>query len=490
VRRRPSPAEVLPWLVMSVTTAVILYRSWQYRAISLDDALIYARYFHNVLAGHGLVYNLGVRFNGMTSPLYGYLMMAISWPFSNVLHVEWLVSTVTMITASWVMFLYGRRRGDGLGYAIGLAIGFAVPYFYTTYGMETGLFLLLIAACLYLYEQGRYGLLAVAAAMLILARGEGALLLVVLGIEHLIQRRKLPSWKVLIAPALILAAHYSFNRIYYGAFEPATASAKVWQGQSGLWGTDKPLYLHASYLEGLAFMSRAWFVGLIVGLAIIGVLSNLRRARPVLLFAIALTGFYCVINIPSYHWYYAPLMFVLFCYAGVGVAALGKAASLLVRESGGRIGRVAVQAAVAAVCCVAVAGYADAKTGPVIGGGRGPANEAIGKWLHTNVASGSSVAADEIGAIGYYAGSDVSVIDILGLVNPDNAKFIGEKKFSAWASEYHPDYYLVHVPAWTEEEVVVKMYGDGQAWIRPDFHFSGFTLYCRPNATGCVPSSS
>ena len=148
--------------------------------------------------------------------------------------------------------------------------------------------------------------------------GEGSILLVALVADHLIRRRPLPTWRILIAPAGILALHYTFNRLYYGAFEPATADAKIWQGRSGLW--DGELFLDArGYMQSWFFEDKSWLWQGFAALAVVGVLVRIRRALPIVAFAIGYSAFFYLLHIPDYFWYYAPLMFLYFCYAGMGL---------------------------------------------------------------------------------------------------------------------------------------------------------------------------
>ncbi|HRC70712.1 MAG TPA: hypothetical protein PLS42_13790 [Candidatus Competibacter denitrificans] len=61
----------------------LFYLAWVNRHYQLDDALIYLRYVRNFLNGEGLVYNEGVYFNGLTSPLYSYLLILAGALVSN-----------------------------------------------------------------------------------------------------------------------------------------------------------------------------------------------------------------------------------------------------------------------------------------------------------------------------------------------------------------------------------------------------------------------
>ena len=73
----------------------------------------------------------------------------------------------------------------------------------------------------------------------------------------------------------------------------------------------------------------------------------------------------------------------------------------------------------------------------------------IGEWIRNNTPSDNKIASVEIGNIGWY--SDRYIIDILGLVNPLNAEFVGRNDFSKWFEYYKPDYILIHELDWPQE---------------------------------------
>lgn len=465
---------------MAGTTVVILVNSYRYRHIELDDAYIYGRYFKNLYAGHGLVFNPGVRFDGLTSPLYAWLMIAVAWMFPNPMQAALAVSTVGMIAAAWLMYCFGSLRGDGPAYALGLLVGFSMPYFYSTYGMETPLLLTLIAACLVLYQRQRYGLLAAAGGLLVLTRSEAGLLLVVLMIEHVIEWRRWPSWKVLIAPVLLVGADPAFNLAYYGAALPGTGMAKVGQGESGLWGTSWPLFDQVKYFAPDFFLGHLEVVLALAALAVFGIVSNLRRSRPVLLFCVLLTAFYCAIDVPDYNWYYAPLFFGFYCFVGAGLVRLGTQAARAARDDRSR----AVAAWTVAVgLSIAVAGVSIGYERSVPASPRFAMNKEAGQWMAAHLPAGASVSAVEVGATGYYSNQDI--IDILGLVTPQNAQFIAERQFTEWLTVYHPDYYLVHDGFWPEEIAIKDLVVRDTLWIDTSFPVENMNLLCLPHESGC-----
>jgi arabinofuranosyltransferase len=471
---------------MAGTTAVILVNSYRYRHIQLDDAYIYGRYFKNLYAGHGLVFNPGVRFDGLTSPLYAWLMIAVTWMFPNPMQAALAVSTVGMIAAAWLMYRFGSLRGDGPAYALGLLVGFSMPYFYSTYGMETPLLLTLIAACLVLYQRQRYGLLAAAGGLLVLTRSEAGLLLVVLTIEHVIERRRRPSWKVLVAPVLLVGADLAFNLAYYGAALPGTGIAKVGQGESGLWGTSWPLFDQVQYFTPDYFLGHLDVALALAALALLGMASNPRRARPLFLFCALLTAFYCAIDVPDYNWYYAPLFFGFFCFVGAGLVRLGTLAARAARDDRSR----AVAAWTVAVgLSVAIAGVSVCERSVLTPGDpRNAMNSEAGEWMAAHLPAGASVSAVEVGAAGYYSNQDI--IDILGLVTPQNAQFIAERRFTEWLTVYHPDYYLVHDGFWPQEIAIKGLVVRDALWIDTSFPVGNMTMLCLPREPGCSAMTS
>ncbi len=468
-------ALVLTW---SLLVAVSLFFMYQNRGMQLDDALIYARYIENALAGHGLVYNEGVRFNGLTSPLFSYLVLAVALLVGDALLAGFLVSGLSFLLAALVMGALAhdiaRERRvpmPGLAAWCVAALILFMPYFYLTYGMETGLFTLLSALLLRLMRQRSYQAAGVCAALLFLTRSEGALLILVVGINDLMSHRRLPPFRFMtyVAPILIVAVSFGFNAVYYGAAMPETGMAKIWQGQSGLWG-EGPSFLEYGYLFEWVARGQMAAVAVLLAAALVGVValgvSYLNRVAISYLFLYG--AFYIAFLIPNYHWYYSPFFVFLCFYAGYGFAWLAGRVS-------GRFDDV-IRPLFVAVLLLPLAWLLviGARINSDERGGFVPYRD-VGTHLREIVGDDESVAMVEIGTVGYY--SRRTIVDILGLVNSDNARFIGERHFDAWLDLYHPEYLFVHEPLWDHE---VSLYGAGmRSGVREEcgFRHPGYRLF-------------
>ena len=81
----------------------LFYLAWINRNYQLDDALIYLRYVRNFLNGEGLVYNPGEYFNGLTSPLYSYLVILTGLLVSNLQFANILLAATLHASALIVL---------------------------------------------------------------------------------------------------------------------------------------------------------------------------------------------------------------------------------------------------------------------------------------------------------------------------------------------------------------------------------------------------
>ena len=424
----------------------------------LDDGLIYARYVQNFSDGNGLVYNKGEYFNGLTSPLFTYLSVALSFIIKDTIIIVNVISAFFHALCTVVFFSIFKQKTNDFFLILATLLLACSPYFLELYTMETSLYVFLIGVSIYYFQKEKFFALGVALALLILTRSEGVFLLVSMLIIHFYNRRPFPNWTDFLLPTAIFISHFLFNYFYYGAFLPETASAKILHGQSGFWTV------------GLAFI--AWFYivmsywGLslvLLPLAIYGLITNKRvdLSILILIYSSILLSFYVFLNIPHYQWYYAPFVVCLIYLSGIG---LGNLYELVISKVGVLASKFTI------LLLVAVISF-DASRDFSLGRNGHPYKD-IGLWLKNNTEPDARIAMVEIGIVGYF--SERPIIDILGLVNPFNAEYTSKGDVTSWMTKYEADYILAHVPAWKLETSVDIALKSGDFSLASEFQASNY----------------
>lgn len=423
------------------------------RNVHVDDALIYYRYVENFINGNGLVYNIGERFNALTSPLYIYISILLSSITREVELTQVCLNAVLMIASSILIFNILSKTKDKTTGLFASLLFISSKYFYSVFGLETNLFILICLLCIYSYISLNSRLLAIFSALLLLTRGEGLFLVVILYTMLYIKNRIKFRYPDLVIIFILVLLNYFFNYIYYGEFLPHTLSVKIGQGSSGLWGRYSYL-LGASYLFGM-FNNQAFYILFVFGTAIAGLIKNYRNVTVVILtlFMISLTVFYLALNIPGYHWYYSIHFLTLFVLSGFGMAEIYKLISKLAAKRVLRITLLCVIFVYPVLTQLEIARLLQNEKPH-------PQYKLAGEWLEKNTASNSVIASVEIGHIGWY--SKRKIIDILGLTNPFNAEFVSSKQFSKWYEVYKPDYIVTHEPPWPQEEIIPILLKSGE----------------------------
>ena len=460
----PKPhGKALSYGVFLLPALCVAYFTYLAAGMQLDDALIYLRYVRNFHEGNGLVYNPSENFNGLTSPLFTALMLLAGFLFSNLQTMMILLSGMFFLAAALLgASVFAKTR---LERAVTATVLACFGYFYSTFGMETGLYLLLIAASLLLYRR-ESPWFVITLALLVITRNEGVFLALVLATDYLYRQRRLPPWRYLLAACAVFVIPFLFNLYYYGALLPATGSAKIAQGRSGLWG-ESWIFLNASYLRD-AFFSGSLFAPTFFFCAAVGGLFVKRKQRGAWLslsFLVLLLAFYVGLNIPNYHWYYAPFLFFLIIFACRGIWQFGEYAL----AKGHRTTQAMLLALLLIGALVSVQKIVSFEV-------RGATQSYVdmGVWLRDNTPVTASVAMVEIGTVGWY--SQRPIVDILGLVSPYNSAYIGERHFMHWLLHYQPEFILRHEPVWAHEQSVITLEEHGLYTARGDVDISGLVL--------------
>jgi len=466
---RPATENMVIVLSIVATLFISCYFAFIMKDYTSDDALIYYRYIQNCLDGKGLVYNVGERFNGLTSPLYTYLSLGTAALFQNILYTQiGLGALFLFLTSVMLIPLLKDDLPSPLLIVLPPLLASSV-FFYKTFGLETMLFLFLTVLALLLYIKQKYFLLSVISTLLLLTRGESIFLLFTLLFFHFRDRRGTLSFKLLFVPAGILGIHFIFMYLYYGSFLPHTLTAKIAQGKSGCWGRFAFLH-HSQFFFEWYFGQSFWLISLLAATAVMG-LYSIAKSRLIMIMTIFLTlycMFYIVLNIPDYFWYYGYLFLMLYIFFVLGMKTLYRIFAAMKNSKLRKTGYGIITAVFMFVFLKQLTiSHAN------LNNAHGQTEYiTIGKWIETNTEPNAKIACIEIGHIGWY--SKRYIIDILGLVNPYNAEFIGKRKFDEWLKYYTPDYILVWVPLRPHERSVKKLLAAKQYTVFHEFDFSGW----------------
>lgn len=421
----------------------------QYINYYFDDTLIYLRYIKNFQNGHGLVYNIGEKFNGLTSPLYSYIVLLFSFvtPSKYLIEMNNILSGFFLLLTSIITSITFFDKNTNQKIVVSVIIA-AFPYFYSVLGMESNFFIFLISLVFYYYKK-EDELYFVVLAALIITRSEGAFLAIPFGLDYLLKHRKLPSIKILLVCFFICLIPYLINYFYYGSMIPNSANAKILQGQSRLWGENKITnFLSWDWREIFGFQLRYHLTTLVLACLGLVLYRNKRFSAVVLAYAILFFIFYKWYNIPDYFWYKAPIVFLILLFALIAIFSVISRVKSSFLDSIFSVVIILIFLFKFSLFTLLEPTFEPVRTKhSLITENEDYKN--IGLWLAKNTKSNASIAMVEIGVVGYF--SDRKIIDVLGLVNEHNAEFIGNKDLFSWLIFYQPDYILVHEPEYSWE---------------------------------------
>ncbi len=294
-----------------------------------DDCFISFRYAQNLVAGHGLVYNVGERVEGYTNFLWTLLMAAALWvelPVELVANVLGIACGGAILA---VLVWWGGRGGRWTEPWLWIApLALAVNRTFcgwSTGGLETQCFALLVlsGALIFLRERERnvrvpWGS-AACFALAALTRPEGLLFFgltwLFFACDWLVLRRRtwraLAIWSALFG--VVVGAHFLWRYSYYGQWLPNTFYAKV----PGLW-----LDQGAAYLG--FFVADHWLVWALPGLVLVVVLRRELGTAYLLVLVLAFAAYLLCIGGDRFEFrFMTPVLPLLFWLLQDGLRALG-----------------------------------------------------------------------------------------------------------------------------------------------------------------------
>ena len=408
-----------------------------YGQINVDDPIITFRYAWNFANGNGLVFNPGEQVLGTTSPLFAILLGLVSKKVEIIPIVAHLLSGAALIGISiLVLRIADNETGSKVTWVRLIAPIFVLtnPLLAETQGFELNLYLLFGLGAVYTATTGRPGTAGVLAAVSVLFRGDGLVLVALIGLYLL----KQGGWREFaIACALPIL---SFSLIAYTSFGsplPTTLDAKRAMGESGFWRgyayggfrlaalyvIQSPLYVPLASVTGWGMWHLRWHVS---------AASGLVAAWASLVFIA-----YTLMGIPS-----------AFNYYGVWIPPIAIALGLGTHLVAGRFGPIAATAVFVIVCVAPV--WPTRTVLAEIHKPRYAAYRVCARDLSQIVEADQAVAMVEIGILSHFSGR--RILDLVGLVHPEIGPHLAAGDVSWPVREKSPAYVLLHDPPWQSIE--------------------------------------
>ena len=455
------------WVVGLFTTAIILvWGGLKSPWFAFDDAFITYRYAENLRQGIGFVYNPGEAVLGITTPLYGLLLAGLAFLFGDIVVISHWVSTLAWIGLVWgCLFLFWpSSQSTAVAAALLLAVN---PVIYPAIGMETPLLIALMVWTAWAWQNGRFALTILFAALTLLTRQDSAIWLLLLGLAMWQQTERFP-WREGVGTVLLTAPWFGFAWWFYGSPLPNSASAKIGQTDFMPVADLSPFYL--SYWQTLTAAYPLWFALILVTFILLGLWTIARRPTHwwLAVWTAAYILIYTLLQVVSFPWYFAPPTVTLLLIAALGFGYVWENLPNRYKP----IWQLAM--------LIAWGSIATLQTETVIRQsqqrGTRASYESAARWLYDNAPEDASLATIEIGLLGYI--SQRPIVDTMGLVSLEMTTHqVGWVETLVYALEaYEPEYALA-LPHTAWGSLVDQWWF--QAHYQPVAEFGEATLYER-----------
>lgn len=429
-----------------------IYFIYLARSFLLDDALIYYRYIRNLFDGYGLVYNIGEYYNALTSPLYTFISVVFAAIFIDIEFSQLILYFI--LTCSIQYFLYSIFQEYISGnFSILIPLFYLSHiFFYYTIGLETSLLVLLIIVSIYFLKNKKDDYLLISLSLLFITRFDSAIFIATIIVFRVLEKRNISlKIRTYLFASIIIFAPFIFNYLYYGQPLPGSIFAKMYHAESGLWHHFGMIPYHL----GMIFFGNPIFMIFIIFISIFSLILNwdIKELRILSIFVFLYTVILIFKNIPNYHWYYAPnyLLITILLFLGflrnknTNISDKFKFTLVLLFLS-----------------------FTFFKTHQKLPDFR-PNNDyyLIAHWVKNNTPEGSSLAASEIGVLGYF--SNRKIIDLVGLVNEGIAETLVSKEYNRIYEKFKPDYVLIHKTPFTNQAEILNQVKRGEYILEAEF---------------------
>jgi hypothetical protein len=420
-----------------------------------DDMLITLTYAKNLARGNGFIFNHSPAVLGTTTPLFALLCATLyrALPRIPLTDRAILASTICWIGIIWLFFFFRDTFGLSEWQLFLISVVIASTGWPSYLGMEVYLFSFLLILAVGLFFRSHYLSAGVTCGFLFLARGEGVLILTILGLLALLNSfsnhsayslRQSPVLGIICGFSMIFLPWSWYATKTFGSILPNTLAAKIAQGASGVWVTFfermvfiwLPSWGQPLGIPRLPFVNL-WYVGIVLGMMI-----ALRKGKAwtvILAWGFLYFGGYSLLRVAGYHWYSFPIFFIFNLFFALGLSLLSEKAGRLIRNP-----RFTALVYVATVFLIVFR-----ISFPMIQSTSQHLQQAqipppyfwLCQWFNLHASPTDSLCHFEIGYLGFY--TDNPIVDLVGLTNPDIVPYITRLDFSWGFWKYQPAYVVI-----------------------------------------------
>jgi hypothetical protein len=444
--------------ILGSLAAVASWAAYElYTGRQMEDSWITFRYARNILEGNGMVFNIGERVLGTTTPLFTLLLTApgVILGHEHLQLIGDIASILSCLATAWLIFLSFRRYGESLALiTTGVFVFNPITMWIASGGMETALVVFLMALLWWASNERDIVLSGGTAALLVLARPDTLVWigLVSLGLLLKTLRSDSPTnaWrylsKWLLAFVLIVSPWLLFAWFYFGSPIPHTLSAKLTIDAAH---RDISIASVGEVLQLAGIGTGVWSINSIlqVTLFLVGTyFISLKRNVLLWVFPIYSVVFSAVLyfgNAPFADWYWVPCKWTSMIVVVFGCHYAAECIGKVILKSDSWI------AIPLGVMLISYSAYLTLSSAPHYEAYQQverQTREQTGMWLRDSTPGNASVLTEAIGYIGYF--SERPIIDLAGLVSPgvvDLAKTTNSNAqlFSAILRHHKPDYIIL-----------------------------------------------
>ncbi len=420
------PLALARWGGDLALVALVAATRFGFRHGLLDDSYIVLAVVRNALGGHGPHLDPGSGDAVLSTLLWPALLAALSW-----LGLDPTVALGLLgFAAELALALLVRRLVETLTGSLVAAV-FAAAVLAThpvlllpaLGGMETPLYLALVAGAALALARRRFAALAFAAALLAWIRFDGALAAAIfLAAGALVGRRPAVRWT--IAGAALAGAAPLVHRLLFDRWLPDSINAKLGV-EVGSWA-DGAAQIATEFARATVGMSAYWLVApvphlVLPVLALFGVARLLRRQvsslalATLLLWTVAYVALFTLSGrgyARNFPWYFAPPLLALALLAAIGMVPVLEAAARALGRWPPALPCV-LPLAIWFTIAPSVGGALD-RVSVSFAAHRERSYAAAALWLG-RYGPARSVASNEIGALAWFSPPGTEIVDLFGI---------------------------------------------------------------------------